>query len=303
MRNLRTFFVTAALISTVVLSTSHSAKSGEKRCKAISTCIQPASNTCVTSASQPGASTQTCCQPTAASVQPKIELVAYTRPASPRRLAPQPDALEINPTTAQTICAQYLIYDFGSIKSYYAIKCSNNTPTIIYANGLAPLPGDCANPNGACVTVGASVVQTAFASDSSSLQGGLFHKAIHLKQKLKAGAEPANKANPLATGPHQLKERTRVGQPIYVSFAGASGDSERLVVELQRYSVKGTGKTGQELSGTFATGVEIDVAPAGTNVKQIDQQRVRVVTDNVAQIEISGVTYDIVTATKLAQSR
>ncbi len=303
MRSLRTIFTTAALMSAVVLATSVSAKSGEKRCQAISTCSQPAPVIGATTTSQPGAPTQTCCQPAAASVQPKIELVAYTRPSSPRRLTPQPDALEINPTVAQTTCAQFIVYQYPTYDIYYAKRCSDNTPTLMFGNNLAPLPGDCANPNGACVTIGSGVVPTAFESGSSSIQGSVFQTAIRLKQKLTAGAEPNNKANPLATEPHQLKEQKRVGQPIYVSFAGASGASDRVVVELRRFSVKGTDKSGQELSGTFAMGTEIDVAPAGAKVKEIDQQQVHVVSDNVAQLKISGVIYDIVTATKLAKSR
>ena len=303
MKSLQTILITAALTLAMVSSTSVSAKPREKRCQTISTCRLPMPVTVTPSTSQAGTPTQTCCQPATASVQPRIELITYTRPSAPQRLIPQPDALEINPTAAQTTCAQFMIHDFGTFKSYYGLRCTDNNPTIFYGNGLAPLPGSCANPNGACVTIGSSVVQAAFESGPSSAEGRVFQTAIRLKQKLKAGAEPNNKANPLATKPHQLKERTRIGKPIYVSFARDSESSERVVVELQRYSVKGNGISGQELTGTFAMGTEIDVAPARAAVKEMDLSQVHVISDNVAQIKLSGVTYDIVTATKLAKSR
>ena len=299
MRSFRTFIVTAVLVSSVVLTTSNSANSGEKRFRTISTCSQPIPVACVASTSQPAAPTQTCCQPATASVQPRIELVAYTRPASPRRLTPQPDALDIRRTTANTACAQFLAGDFGGIQVYYGLRCSDNYPIPIFANNLNPLPGDCANPNGACVTSGSSVVPTAFNKKSSTNGGSVIQKSVQLNQKRKAGDEPRNSADAQATGAHQLKERTRVGQPIYIKFARPEGASGFVVVELQRYSVKGTGKASQELTGSFALGLEIDAAPAGKTAKEIDRQQIQVVADHVAQFEIGDVTYDIVTATKL----
>lgn len=299
MRSFRTSIGAAVLISSVVLATSHSANSGEKRGRTISTCSQSAPVACASSASQPAVPTQTCCQPATASVQPRIELVAYTRPASPRRLTPQPDALDIRRTTAVTACAAFMAGQFGGVQVYYGQRCSDNQPIAIYANNLAPLPGLCENPNGACVTIGSSVIPTAFNKKSSANSGSAIQNSARLSQKWKAGEEPRNQVDALATGAHTLKERTRAGQPIYIKFAQPEGASGFVVVELQRYFVKGTGKASQELSGTFAVGLEVDAAPVGKAAKEIDRQQIQVVADHVAQLEIGDVTYDIVTATKL----
>lgn len=299
MRSLRTYLVVAALISTAVLTVSTPAKSGEKRCRTISTCNQPAPVACAPSANQPAAPTQTCCQPATASIQPKIELVAYTRPATPRRLAPQPDALDIGRTTADTACAIYLVSDYGSSSLYYGIRCSDKSSVPIYGSNLGPLPGNCSNPNGACISYGSSVIPTAFQGNASANNGSLIQSGVRLTQKRKAGQEPSNPVNALATGAHQLKERTRVGQPTYIKFPLSGGANGFVVVELQRYFVKGTGKSGEEHSGTFAVGTEIDAVPAGISAKEIDRQRIEILADHIARLTIGNVTYDIVTATKL----
>lgn len=297
MRTLRTFFVATALVSTVALTTTHSANSREKRCRVISTCNQPTTATSTPIANQSVMPVQTCCQPTAASVQPKIELVAYVRPASPRRLTPQPDALEINQTSAEMACAQFMAADYGTYQVYYGLRCSDQYPVSIYGNNLGPLPGDCASPNGACVSLGASVIPTGFNKKTSSNNNSVIQKDVHLTQKLKAGQERPNRADALATGAHKLKERTRVGEPTYIKFAGSARES--VVVELQKYFVKGTGKSSQELSGTFAVGTEIDAVPVGKKAKEIDRQQIQVVADHIARLTIGNVTYDIVTASKL----
>lgn len=300
MRSFRTFFVAAVLVSSVVLTTSNSANSGEKRFQTISTCSQPVPVACAASTSQPAAPTQTCCQPATASVQPRIELVAYTRPASPRRLAPQPDALDLRRTTSDTACAWFMAMDYGAYQVYYGTRCSDDYAMPIYGNGLAPLPGDCGNPGGSCVTLGASVLPTAF-NKSSSSNGSAIQKSVRLSQKRKAGEEPRDQVDAQATGAHKLKERARVGQPTYIKFTRPEGTSDFVIVELQRYLVKGTGRPSQELSGTIAMGLEIDAVPEGKSAKEIDRQQIQVVADHVAQLEIGDVTYDIVTATKLVR--
>ena len=299
MRTLRTFFVATALVSTVALTTTHSANSGEKRCRVISTCNQPTTATSTPIANQSVMPVQTCCQPTAASVQPKIELIAYARPASPRRLTPQPDALEINQTSADMACAQFIAMDYGTYQVYYGLLCSDQSPVPIYGSDLGPLPGDCGNPNGACVIFNASIIPTAFNNKSSSSNSSMIQKGVQLTHKLKVGQECPNRADALATGAHKLKERTRVGEPTYIKFAGSAGES--VTVELQKYFVKGTGKSSQELSGTFAIGIEVDAAPVGVKVKEVDRQQIQVVADHVARLTIGNVTYDIVTASKLTQ--
>lgn len=117
----------------------------------------------------------------------------------------------------------------------------------------------------------------------------------------KAGEEPINKANPQTTKPRELKERTRVGQAIFVKFPRAPGSSEFVVAELQRYSVKGLGAAGQELAGMFAVGQEIDQAPAGKTVKELSRNQVTIVGDHAAQVEIGNATYEILTASKLTR--
>lgn len=296
MRSLRMFFVAVPLISAVVLTTSPSANSGEKRCRTILNCNQPVPATCTGSASQSVTPIETCCQPIAASVQPQIELVAYTRPASPRRLTPQPDALDIRRTTTDLYCAQFMAWDYGSYQVYYGLRCSDNYPAPIYGYGLGPLPGDCGSPNGACLTgSGSSIVPTAINKSSS----GVFQKSVQLGRKRKTGEEPRNQVNGQATGAHQLIERTIVGQPIYIQFDSANGTSGPIVVELQRVFVKGTGKSAQALSGTFALGTEINAPPAGEVAKEFGRQQVQVIDDHIARVEIGNVIYDIVTATKL----
>ena len=297
MRTLRTFFVATALVSTVVLTTTHSANSREKRCRVITTCNQPTTATSTPIANQSVMPVQTCCQPTVASVQPKIELIAYARPASPRRLTPQPDALEINQTSTEMYCAQFMSAGYGTYQVYYGLRCSDQYPTPIYGSDLGPLPGDCGNPNGACVSSGASVIPIAFNNKSSSSNSSVIQKDVHLTQKLRAGQERPNRADAQATGAHKLKERTRIGEPTYIKFAGSAGES--VVVELQKYFVKGTGKSSKELSGTFAIGTEVDAVPAGVKAKEMDRQQIQVVADHVARLTIGNVTYDIVTASKL----
>lgn len=298
MRILKGYFVAALLASAVTCVTSISVSAGEKcRQTTVATTCNPADTSSV---SQPAeATSQTCCQPAAASIQPKIELVAYARPATPRRLAPQPDALDINNTSADTACAMYMAADYGTYQLYYGIRCSNRSSIQIYGNGLGPLPGNCTNPNGACVTLGSSVIPTAFNETSSSTSESVFMKSVRLAQKRKAGQGPSNPADPLATGPHKLRERTRVGQPIYIKMEQPDGASGAVLVELQRYFVRGTGKSSEELSGTFALGTEIDSVPNGKITKVISPEQIQVMADNAARVKIGNVTYDIVTATKL----
>lgn len=296
MRSFRTFCVATVWISFVVLATSHSANSGEKRCRVKYS--QPTQVACTSSDRQPAAPTQTCCQPAAASVQPQIELVAYTRPASPR-LKPQPDPLDTRKTLSDTCCAQFMVMDYGSYQFYSGMRCSNNFPVGIYGSGLAPLPGNCGNPNGACVTTGSSVIPTAFNPAFSNDSGSVIQKGVHLAQKRKAGEQPRTSPNAAAKGPHQLKERSQVGEPIYAKFSRPGRGQEFVIVELQKYFVRGTGKSSEEFSGTFAVGTEIDAVPVGKQVQVIDPANIQIVTDHVARLVIGKATYDAVTATKL----
>lgn len=288
--------VVASFVVTVFTAHSHRAWSGEKHRRTI--CCQPIA-ACQPIASQTASSVSTCCQPAAATIasaSSPIELCAHTQPA-PRRLTPQPDSLEINPTSATTVCAKWVWADWGSYKSYYAINCTTNFPMSIDGN-LSPLPGNC--PGGAaCVTFGSSIVPTASGASGSQRPGSFAQKGIKLSRKHKAGEEPINQANPQATNPRTLKERTRIGQPIFVKFPRVPGSSDFVVVELQRFSVKGTGENGQELAGTFAVGVEIDQAPTGKSVKELSRDQVTVSDDHVARLEIGNVSYGIVTASKL----
>ncbi len=290
--------VVASFVVTVFTAHSHRAWSGEKHRRTI--CCQPIA-TCQPLASQTAGSVSTCCQPAAATIasaSSPIELCAHTQPA-PRRLTPQPDSLEINPTSATTYCAMWMWADWGSYKSYYAIDCTTNAPLSIDGN-LAPLPGDCNDPGGpACVTVGSSIVPTASGTSGPQRPGSFAQKGIKLARKHKAGEEPINQANPQATNPRALTERTRIGQPIFVKFPRVSGSSDFVVVELQRFSVKGTGANGQQLAGTFAVGMEIDQAPAGKPVKELSRNQVTVSDDHVARLEIGNTSYGIVTASKL----
>jgi len=214
---------------------------------------------------------------------------------------PQPDWLEIDQTAATTVCAWYMWFDWGSYQSYYGVTFGTNTPCNINGNNLGPLPGNCANPGGACITFGSSVVPTAAGANSSQRPGTLTQKGVKLTRKLKAGTEPINQANPQTTKPRELKERTLIGQPIFVRFSRAPGSTDFVVAELRRYSVKGIGAAGQVLAGTFAVGHEIDQAPAGNAVKELSRDQVTIADDHVARVEIGNSAYEIVTATKLAR--
>lgn len=289
--------VVASLAVAALTVHSHRAWSGEKHRRTI--CCHPIA-TCQPIGSQNAGSIPTCCQPSAAkiaSASSPIDLCAHTQPA-PRRLTPQPDSLEINPTAATTYCAMWMWADWGPYKSYYAINCTTNAPLSIDGN-LSPLPGDCSNPGGACITFGSSVVPTASGANGSQRPGSFAQKGVKLTRKHKAGEEPINQANPQATSPRTMTERTRIGQPIFVKFPRVPGSSDFVVVELQRFSVKGIGANGQELTGTFAVGLEIDQAPAGKAVKELGRDQVTVSDDHVARLEIGKVSYGIVTASKL----
>jgi hypothetical protein len=207
--------------------------------------------------------------------------------------------LEIHPTVATTFCAELLIYDYGPFKTYYAKNCATGMPATINGNNLAPLPGDCAMPNGACVTVGSSVIPTAFEANGSERSGSFTVKGTKLEKKLKAGVEPINQPNPQATKPGELKERRAIGQPIFARFRPVAGSSESVLVELKRYFVKGIGQGGRERSVTIAVGVEIDQAPAEKAVRELGREQILVTDDHAARIEIGNVTYNIVTASKL----
>lgn len=300
MRALRTTFLASAFIAAVTVVASISATAGEKRCRIQPVCQQPAPTQCVASSGQSTAAPQTCCQPQAASIQPQIELIKYERPATPRRLSPQPDALKIGQASAETRCAIYMAFDYGAYELYYGVRCPTNQPVPIYGIDLGPLPGNCSNPNGACISYGMSVIPTTFSRDGSADQSsGVFQKGVHLSRKLKAGQEPNNPVNAQATGSHQLKERTRVGSPTFVRFQSPGRSGDFVVAELQRYFVKGTGKANEELSATFAVGVEIDTAPEGKSVKSLTPAAVQIIDDYVARVTIGETSYDVVTATKL----
>lgn len=297
----RRFQILIAASFAVAALTIHSPRawSGEKHRRTI--CCQPIV-TCQPIACQTAGPVPTCCLPaattiSAAALSSPIELCAHTQPA-PRRLTPQPDPLEIKPTMDTTYCAIYAWANWGFYESYYAIDCSTNSPLSIDGN-LSPLPGDCENPGSACITFGSSFVPTASGARGSKVTGSFSQKGIKLARKHKAGEEPINKANPQATSPRTLKERTRIGQPIFVKFPRLPGSADFVVVELQRFSVKGTGATGQELTGTFAVGMEIDQAPTGKQVKELSRDQLTISDDHVARLEIGNVRYGIVTASKL----
>lgn len=299
MRTLRTFFVVTAFVSTVALTTANSAISREKRCRALPTCNQPTAAASTPIASQPETPVQTCCQPTVASVQPKIELVAYARPASPRRLTPRPDALDTSRTESSTSCAQFLSFDWGGCFVYIAVRCEDTWPLPIYTSQLLdPVPDDCGNLGGGCITTtNSAFIPTAFNNKSSSKSESLVQKDVRLAHKLKAGQEPSNRADVQAVGAKKLRERTRVGEPSYIKFAASTGES--VVVELQKYFVRGTGKPSKEYSATIAIGVEVDAVPNGVKAKEMSRQEIQVTADHVAHVAIGNTTYNIVTATKL----
>lgn len=143
------------------------------------------------------------------------------------------------------------------------------------------------------------MIRSASNDASSSAGGSVFQKTVHLAAKRKAGQEPNNSVDAQATGAHALKERTRTGQPTYIKFAQPGEGTGSVVVELQRYFVKGTGLKSEELSGTFAVGVEVDSVPESKVTKEIERKQIKVLADHVARLTIGDVTYDIVTATKL----
>ena len=279
MRSFRTFLMATALVSAVALSTTNWARSGEKRSRVIPACGQPTTVSCTPITSQPSAPTQTCCQPTVASVQPKTELVAYARPAASRRLAPQPDQLDIGNTTQNQIiaCAQFESWAFPNFYMYIAVRCQDTMPVMLVSTEqLSPVPDDCGNPGGGCQIIYGTFSSTANDKTSSNI-ANVIKKGTHLSHKFKAGMEPSNRVDAQATGPYKLKERTRVGEPTYIKFSGPAGES--IVAELQKCSVKGTGKASRELSGTFAIGFEVDAAPVGVKAKAIDPKQIQVVDD------------------------
>lgn len=289
--------VAASLVTAVFSAQSQRASSGDKQRRLI---CQPIATACQPLAHQAAGSLTTCCQPAATTIpSATIQLVAHTQPA-PRQLTPQPDSLEINTTTATTICAMYMWANWGNYQSYYAINCTTQSPSNMNGNNLGPLPGDCNNPGGACITIGSNIIPTAAsANGNQQAHSAVTQKGIKLSRKLKAGQEPSNKPNPQATNSRALLERTRIGQPIYVKFPRVPGSSDSVLVELQRFSVKGLGAADEELKGTFAVGQEIDTVPAGQTAKDIRRNEISVVGDHVARLQIKNVTYEIVTATKL----
>ncbi|MBC7818855.1 MAG: hypothetical protein IAG10_18345 [Planctomycetaceae bacterium] len=296
-RRFQMLFV-ASLVATAFTVHSHRAWSGEKHRRTI--CCQPIA-TCQPIASQTAGTTPTCCQPVAATIfssSSPIELCAHTQPA-PRRLTPQPDTLDINPTVATTYCAIYMVADYGTYQVYYGINCTTHSPVSMSGNNLGPLPGNCNNPGGACITFGSSVIPTASGASGLQRPGTFTQKGIKLARKHKAGEEPSNQANPQATKPRELKERTRIGQPIFVKFPRVPGSSDFVVAELQRFSVKGIGAAGKELSGAITVGLEIDQAPAGKTVKELSRDQVTIADDHVARVEIGNATYEIITASNL----
>lgn len=286
-------FAVAAALSTMPL-----AMSGEKTgCRVI---CQPLATTCQPAVASATPTAPTCCQPlpTTVTASPSVELTAYARPAQPRRIEPQPDTLETSPTVAVTYCAIYLYVDYGSYQSYYGINCSTRQPLLMNGVNL-PIPGDCNNPNGACITVGSNVTPTA--ANTSRVHGynSFSQKGLKLPKPLKAGQEPRNSPNPQASKPGELKERTRIGQPIYVKFPRVAGANDYVIAELQRFAVKGIGPANREFSATLTAGHEVDAVPAGAVAKVIPRNQITVVDDHVARLEIGNAVYEIVTATKL----
>lgn len=195
-------------------------------------------------------------------------------------------------------CAQFLAGQYGGTEVYYGLRCSDNYPVAIYANNLVPLPGACESPNGACVSLGSNVVPTAFGNIASRHLGSVIQNGVRLTHKRDAGREPINSPNSQANGAHQLKERLRIGEPFYARFTLKTG-SEPVVVEIQKYFVRGTGKSSQELAGTLTIGTEIKAVPTGKRVIEIGREDVHVVDDHIARLTIRDARYDIVTATRL----
>src|SRR5262245_19323627 len=106
--------MTASLVATLCAAQSNYVLSREQQRHVI--CFQPIPTTCPSVVSEAAGPAPTCCQPAAATISASsspIELCAHTQPA-PRRLTPEPDALEINPTFATTYCAIYMYLDHGT---------------------------------------------------------------------------------------------------------------------------------------------------------------------------------------------
>src|SRR5690349_16286076 len=92
--------MTASLVVTLCAAQSNYALSREKQRRTI--CCQPTATTCQPVVCQAAGPAPTCCRPPAATVSASsspIELCAHAQPV-PRRLTPEPDALDINPTVA-----------------------------------------------------------------------------------------------------------------------------------------------------------------------------------------------------------
>lgn len=280
----------------IVVSGSQAAKSGDKRCRPI--CSQATPVTCQPISCQTPGLVQTCCQPAAASIQGDIQLTAHAQPATPRKLVPTPDALNLQPTVQIVYCAMYMWADWGTFKSYYAVNCSTGQPVNIDGN-LNPVPGNCQNPDGGCVILGSNVAPTKFANGSILPTTGNAQSGIRLKAKRKAGEGPINKIVPNPQSTHVATAREKVGRPIYVSFQPAIDKADEILVELQQYKVAGIGKGGAELTAIFSVGFEVESAPAGSTVSKLAGNQVTIKDSHVAQIKLGNATYDVVTASKL----
>jgi hypothetical protein len=289
--------VTTLMIGAVVVTcASQPAKSGDKRCRLV--CDQATPVTCQPVACQAPALVQTCCQPAAGSVQGDIQLTAHAQPATPRKLVPTPDTLNLQPTVQTVICAVYMWADWGSFSSYYAIDCNTGQPQNLNGN-LDPVPGDCQNPNGGCIIFGSSVTPTKSPNGSYFNRTGTTQNGIRLKAKRKAGAGPIDTIHSNDKSTQVAKSRERIGQPIYVKLHPNTNPADEILLELQQYKVTGIGKNGTELTGIFSVGFEVESAPAGRVVTNLAGSQVTIKDPHVAQIKLGNVTYEVVTASKL----
>ena len=208
----------------------------------------------------------------------------------------QPNAIGAKPLTATCACALYSMAGFTGYAYYYGVICATQQPVGIAGAFVAPF--GCPSPAPPCRTNNCIDWTTNRFSGSSSGNHGHQNTAKLIRKS--AHNEPL-RLFPNASSPaperdtKKTTELLRGNDRTLVKFI-IGGTAFYAKLHLLQFEERAMANQPWELRGQFAIGQEINEPPAGLSPTLLTTG-VNKVGDNVVELKIGSLTYQVVTFT------
>ena len=206
-------------------------------------------------------------------------------------------------TTTECTCAFFPFVYHGGYYTYYAIDyypdCNTSQPVGMDGNFTIGTNDPCPTcPTNQCIQV---IRTTSHTPGSHQFKPGTrLDKALQWDQKLALKSGTAKTKGPNGTERAiEIETKELADAKMLVSFT--TGNTLYFAkLHVVRVEAQNLGKNKSATVSDFAIGQEIEAPPADQKVRDVTSQ-IKILDTNVAQIRIGNTTYQVVTATPLAE--